>query len=167
MGMRQRAKQPRLRVIAPYSFCSPQVEQMSHPKRPRDPEGALWRLRHNTATFSQQGRAVAANSTFRWSHFAYAISWRTSSSVCASLIPDRHRQGLAVVIHLAFRCAVDARRLQEHYRIGVADGGQQQAVSAFGRRWNDHAQPWNMGQHGLRALGVMLGSANATPMRGA
>src|SRR6266404_3077933 len=66
---------------------SPQVEQMSHPKRPRGP---LWCLRHNTAPFSQQGRAVAANSTFRWSHFAYAISWRTSSSVCASLISDRH-----------------------------------------------------------------------------
>src|SRR6267143_3622859 len=89
--MRQRAKQPRLRVIAPYSFCSPQVEQMSHPKRPKDPKGPLWRLRHNTAPFSQQGRAVAANSTCRWSHFAYAISWRTSSSVCASLISDRHR----------------------------------------------------------------------------
>ena len=41
--------------------------------------------------FTQQGRAVAANRTFRWSHFAYAISWRTSSSVCASLISDRHR----------------------------------------------------------------------------
>src|SRR6266550_2760755 len=38
-----------------------------------------------------KGRAVAANSTCRWSHFAYAISWRTSSSVCASLISDRHR----------------------------------------------------------------------------
>jgi hypothetical protein len=91
--MRQRAKQPRLRVIAPYSFCSPQVEQMSHPKRPRDPKGPLWRLRHNTAPFSQQGRAVAANSTFRWSHFAYAISWRTSSSVmprvCGSIARSR------------------------------------------------------------------------------
>ncbi len=40
----------------------------------------------------QQGRAVAANGTFRWSHFAYAISWRTSSSVCASLISDRHSE---------------------------------------------------------------------------
>jgi hypothetical protein len=62
---------------------------MSHPKRPRDPKGPLWRL------LSQQGRAVAANSTFRWSHFAYAISWRTSSSVCASLISDRHRGKIA------------------------------------------------------------------------
>jgi hypothetical protein len=35
-------------------------------------------------------RAVAANRTFRWSYFAYAISWRTSSSICASLISDRH-----------------------------------------------------------------------------
>src|ERR1700716_1766063 len=100
--MRQRAKQPRLRVIAPYSFCFPQVEQMSHPKRPRDPKRPVWRLRHNTAPFSQQGRAVAANSTFRWSHFAYAISWRTSSSVCASLISDRHREliGLSVAVLL-------------------------------------------------------------------
>jgi hypothetical protein len=39
----------------------------------------------------KQGRAVAANSPFRWSHFAYAISWRTSLSVCASLISDGHR----------------------------------------------------------------------------
>ena len=41
--------------------------------------------------FGQQGRAVAANSTCRWSHFAYAISRRTSSSVRASLNSDRHR----------------------------------------------------------------------------
>ncbi len=33
---------------------------------------------------------VAANSTCCWSHFAYAISRRTSSSVCANLISDRH-----------------------------------------------------------------------------
>ena len=33
-----------------------------------------------THPFNQQGRAVAANSTCRWAHFAYAISWRTSSS---------------------------------------------------------------------------------------
>src|SRR6266404_9955007 len=46
--------------------------------------------RGSHAPFSQQGRAVAANSTFRWSHFAYASSRRTSSSVCASLISDRH-----------------------------------------------------------------------------
>jgi Integrase core domain len=39
----------------------------------------------------QQGRAVAANGTCRWSHFDQAISWRTSSSVRASLISDRHR----------------------------------------------------------------------------
>src|SRR5258708_38467086 len=45
--------------------------------------------RGSPAPFSQQGRAVAAHSTCRWSHFAYAISWRTSSSVCASLISDR------------------------------------------------------------------------------
>ena len=38
-----------------------------------------------------ESSAVAANSTCRWSHFAYAISWRTSSSVCASLISGRHR----------------------------------------------------------------------------
>ena len=36
--MRQRAKQPRLRVIAPYSFCSPQLEQMS-PNALGDPKG--------------------------------------------------------------------------------------------------------------------------------
>ncbi|WMT79158.1 hypothetical protein [Bradyrhizobium sp. Ash2021] len=46
--------------------------------------------RGSHAPFGQQGRAVAANSTCRWSHFAYAISRRTSSSVCASLISDRH-----------------------------------------------------------------------------
>jgi hypothetical protein len=45
-------------------------------------------------TFGQQGRAVAANSTCRWSHFAYAISRRTSSTVCASLISDRHNMPL-------------------------------------------------------------------------
>ena len=80
---------------------------------------------------------------------------------------DIQWQGLAVVFHLAPRCAIDARWLQEHYRIGVADGGEQQAVSAFGRRWNDHAQTRNVGEHGLGALGVMFGSANAAPMRGA
>jgi hypothetical protein len=30
------------------------------------------------------------NRTFRWSHFAYAIPWRASSYLCASLISDRH-----------------------------------------------------------------------------
>src|SRR6266481_4558973 len=63
--------------------------------------------------------------------------------------------------------AVDACWLQEHHRIGVADGGEQQAVSALGRRWNEHAQTRNVGEHGLGALGVMFGSANAAPMRGA
>ena len=33
-----------------------------------------------------------ANRTSRWSHFAYAISWRTPSSVCACLISDRHNR---------------------------------------------------------------------------
>src|ERR1700687_4425205 len=39
--MRQRAKQPRLRVIAPYSFCSPQVEQMEI-VTDRDRSASLW-----------------------------------------------------------------------------------------------------------------------------
>ena len=43
-----------------------------------------------THPFSQQGRAVAANNTCRWSHFAHAISWRTPSSVCTCLISDKH-----------------------------------------------------------------------------
>jgi hypothetical protein len=42
------------------------------------------------ASFSQQGCPDAANSTRSWSHCAYAISWRTPSSVCACLISDRH-----------------------------------------------------------------------------
>src|SRR4029077_2176532 len=46
--------------------------------------------RGSHAPFGQQGRAIAANSTCRWSHFAYAISRRTSSSVRASLNSDRH-----------------------------------------------------------------------------
>src|SRR6266581_4252286 len=79
---------------------------------------------------------------------------------------DVERQGLAVVFNLAPRRAVDARRFQEHNRIGVADRGEQQAVSAFRRRWHDDAQTWNMGEHGLGALGVMFGSANAAPVRG-
>jgi hypothetical protein len=65
------AARARLARTVPSSACgservmSPQVEQMSHPKRPRDPRGPLWCWRHNTAPFSQQGRAIAANSTFR------------------------------------------------------------------------------------------------------
>src|ERR1700726_992803 len=41
----------------------------------------------------QQGRAGAAYAPCRWLHCAYAISWRTPSSVCACLISDRHRFG--------------------------------------------------------------------------
>ena len=32
------------------------------------------------------------------------------------------RQGLAIVLDLAFRRSVEARRLEEHHRIGIADG---------------------------------------------
>jgi hypothetical protein len=37
---------------------------------------ARWLGLERHAPFTQQGRAVAANRTSRWSHFAYAISWR-------------------------------------------------------------------------------------------
>src|SRR5258705_11145011 len=57
---------------------------------------------------------------------------------------DVQRHGLAVVFNLASRRAVDACWLQEHHWIGVADGGEQQAVSAFGRRWKDHAKTRSM-----------------------
>src|SRR5438876_5360651 len=39
--------------------------------------------------YGDLGRAVAANSTCRWSHFAYAISRRTPTSACTCLISDR------------------------------------------------------------------------------
>jgi NAD(P)-dependent dehydrogenase (short-subunit alcohol dehydrogenase family) len=45
------------------------------------------------APFSQQGRAVVANSTCRWSDFAHAVPRPTSSPVCASLISDGHSYG--------------------------------------------------------------------------
>src|SRR5258708_12036468 len=89
---------------------------MSHPKRPRDPKGPLWRLRHNSAPFSQQGRAVAAYSTFRWSHFAYAISWRTSSSECANFISDRHN----VAVGVNFDGKTKRHRFSPNTTVGVA-----------------------------------------------
>src|SRR5262245_34567050 len=48
---------------------------------------------------------------------------------------ERHiqRKRFAAVLHLALDGAVDARRLQIHDRIGVADRRQQQPVSAFRR----------------------------------
>jgi hypothetical protein len=63
-------------------------------------------LRHLLRSYaSQQGRADPANSTCRWSHCAYAISWRTPSSVCACLISDRHSGHEAARIHhVSRRC---------------------------------------------------------------
>ena len=61
--------------------------------------------RGSHAPFGQQGRAVAANSTCRWSHFAQAISWRTSSSVCACLISDRHRSANGITGSPAAPCS--------------------------------------------------------------
>jgi hypothetical protein len=64
---------------------------------------------------AQQGRAVAANSTCRWSHCAYAISRRTSSSVCASLISDRPSQ-ISEVRQMPF---LDPRRAQKKDRLAA------------------------------------------------
>src|SRR6516164_3669399 len=44
---------------------------------------------------------------------------------------DIERQRLAVILDLSLRRTVDARRLQEHHRIRIADGGEQEAVGAF------------------------------------
>src|ERR1700737_4078572 len=43
------------------------------------------------ASVGQQGCAVTAHHSCRWSHCADAISRRTSSPICPSLISDRHR----------------------------------------------------------------------------
>src|SRR2546429_9558959 len=107
--------------------------------------------------------SAAANVSFTIAPQLINVTSRPSLRTKATI----QRHGLAVVFNLASRRAVDACWLQEHHRIGVADGREQQAVSSFGRRWNDHAQTRNVGEHGLGALGVMFGSANAAPMRGA
>src|SRR6266851_1638700 len=39
-------------------------------------------------------------------------------------------------------------------------------VCAWSSHLRPNAQTWNMGEHGLGALGVMFGSANAAAMRG-
>ena len=55
-------------------------------------ERHLRHLLRSYATYYNAARDAPSPRTVhcRWSHCAYAISWRTSSSVCASLISDRH-----------------------------------------------------------------------------
>jgi hypothetical protein len=58
------------------------------------PSAAIHDLLQRLArTFQSTRSAVVANSTCRWSDFAYAVPRRTSSSVCASLISDGHSYG--------------------------------------------------------------------------
>jgi hypothetical protein len=71
------------------------------------------------------------------------------------------RQRFAVVFHNSFRRPVDAGRLQKHHRIRIADGGEQEPIGALRRGRRHHPQARNVGEHRFRALGVMLGRANA------
>ncbi len=52
---------------------------------------------------------------------------------------DVERQRLAGVVDLLLERTVDALGLEEHHRIGIAHGGQQQAVGAPRGRRNDDA----------------------------
>ena len=73
------------------------------------------------------------------------------------------RQGLPVVLDIAFRRPVEARRLEEYDRVRVANGRQQQPIGPLRRGRDDDTQPRNMGQHGLRALRMMLGARMPAP----
>src|SRR5712671_4639409 len=53
------------------------------------------------ASVGQQGCAVTAHYSFRWSHCADAISRWTSSPICPSLISDRHNPRLRRDLTLA------------------------------------------------------------------
>ena len=66
------------------------------------------------------------------------------------------RQRAAVVLDLTGRGAVEPRRLEEDDRIGIANGGEQQPVGLRRGRGDDDAQAGDVGEHRLRALGVVL-----------
>ena len=66
------------------------------------------------------------------------------------------RQSDAVVGDLLARGAVEPGRLEKHHRVGIADGGQQQAIGARRRRRDHDPQTRDMREHRLRAFGMVL-----------
>jgi hypothetical protein len=68
--------------------------------------------RGSHAPFSQQGRADAANTTCGWSHCAYAISWRTASSVCAVDFRQAQPISISSLLLRSDRVARNPRRLR-------------------------------------------------------
>ena len=66
------------------------------------------------------------------------------------------RQGLAVVLDLLARRAVEPRRFEEDDRVRVADRREKQAIGARRRGWDHHPQTRNVDEHRLRALGMVL-----------
>jgi hypothetical protein len=58
-------------------------------------------------------------------------------------------------------------RLQEHHRVRVADGGDEQALGVVGGGGDHHLQAAHVGEQRLHALGVVLRGADAPAVRGA
>jgi hypothetical protein len=77
---------------------------------------------------------------------------------------DIERQGLAIVQNLALGGAIDAGRLEEHDRVGIADRGKQQPIGALRRGRHHDTQPGNVGEHGFGRLRMMLGRPDAGAM---
>src|SRR5262249_59911807 len=61
--------------------------------------------------------------------------------------------------------AVKTRGLQEHYRIGIANGGEEQTVCPPRRRRIDDPYTRDVGEHGFGAFGVMLRRVDAGAAR--
>ena len=57
------------------------------------------------------------------------------------------RQSLAVVAHFLAHRAVQPHRLQEHHRVRIANGGEQQAVGAHRRGRAYDADARNVAEH--------------------
>ena len=89
-----------------------------------------------------------------------AISNDGAVSTFALHVGHTQRNGVLLLGHHALG-AVQGLLLQEHDGVVVTDGGFQQALGVIGRGGDDHLQAGEVGQTGLKALGVLGGGAGA------
>ena len=80
-------------------------------------------------------------------------------------IADIQWQGLAVIGDLVFGHPVNSLGFEKHDRVGAANTGQQEAISAGWRGWDHHAYARHVGEYRFGAFGMMLGCVDAAAKR--
>ena len=75
------------------------------------------------------------------------------------------RQRLAIVGHFLAHRPVQAHRLEEHHRVGIADRGQQQTIGACRRGRADDANPGNVAKQRLGAFRMVFRRVDAAAVR--